>query len=129
MKCHNVKTKNGRARSTAVCAGARLGWRRGVGVAGVEASRSRAQGGSLGTVQDGRAARASQQGGSRGRGLAGPAGVGRPGRRAWCLGVARGGRAARARVEAGGSRGVGPGARPLGFGVAAAAGSILCARA
>jgi hypothetical protein len=56
VKCHNVETKNGRARSTAACVGARLGWRRGVGAAGVEGSRSRAQGGSLGAVQGGRAA-------------------------------------------------------------------------
>jgi hypothetical protein len=58
VKYHNVETKNGRARSTAACAGARLGWRRSVGAAGVEGSRSRAQGGSLGVVQGGRAARA-----------------------------------------------------------------------
>jgi hypothetical protein len=104
VKCHNVETKNGQARSTTACAGARLGWRCGVGAAGVEGSRSRAQGGSLGAVQGGRAARASRQEGSRGRGSAGPAGAGRPGRRARCRGVMRWGRAARARVAAGGSR-------------------------
>jgi hypothetical protein len=32
VKCHNVETKNGRARSTAACVGARLG-SRAVGVA------------------------------------------------------------------------------------------------
>jgi hypothetical protein len=66
VKCHNVETKNGRARSTAACAGARLGWRRGIGAAGVEGSRSHMQGGSLGAVQGGRTARARvAAGGSR----------------------------------------------------------------
>jgi hypothetical protein len=58
--------------------------------AGSQGSRSRAQGGSLGVVQGGRAARASRQGGSKGRGSAGPVGAGRPGQRARCRGVSAG---------------------------------------